>query len=137
MRLSNAFQGAGNSIMSPPNIVAFKYSQHGAPGSILQSKYKLLQTQQEANLIETRVKQLKREEDKILRKTIEAKNEAKKIKEQQRISFEHHERMVQFKEKQKKDAEILYGKVQSSRAGSNKAYQAHKDQILRRNQQDY
>lgn len=79
---------------NPPNITAFKIAQLGFEGTLLHSKNQQLSTHMEAELVETRVKKLQKEEDKMLKKIEQTRKQAEMMQKQ------HDENNLRFRQKQ-------------------------------------
>lgn len=60
----------------PPNITFFKQADTGQKGTLFNTKNERMSTDHEAQLIENRVRILKKEEEKMLKKINEARRQA-------------------------------------------------------------
>ena len=60
----------------PPNITAFKKTELGDEGTLFKAQNENINTNNELMLVENRVRALKKEEDKMMRKINEARRKA-------------------------------------------------------------
>lgn len=68
-RQPKAAEGRSPYTVKPPNITAFKpKNSHGKEGTIMNMKHATITTEQEAIMVEARVKKLQLEEEKMLKK---------------------------------------------------------------------
>ena len=75
----------------PPNISAFKQREIGEQGSLFNMKNIKHQTAREAELVETRVKKLQMEEERMLKKIEQTRMQADKM---QRMHDESNEKYM-------------------------------------------
>jgi len=66
-------------MFSPPNITAFKQKEIGNKGTLFNTSNERITTDTEAKAVENRVKILKKEEDRMMKKINEARNAATKM----------------------------------------------------------
>ena len=72
-RLNQTFSNENVINFSPPNISAFRKGEMGRSGSLWNAKNEKINKTIEANVVESRVKLLKKEEDRMLKKIEEAR----------------------------------------------------------------
>ena len=122
----------------PPNLTCFKSrNEHGNKGTVLNQRHASVQAKQEATMVEARVRKLMLEEEKMLKKIEQTRNQARRMMEIHEENNQRQAKKLEHYQMVKMQLEEQRLLNQQRRLENEQIRHIHREQILAAKKSEY